>query len=125
MATRTIATRLALRRDSEANFNQDFLPLKGEILLVDTSSNGLRSKVGDGVHTFAQLPYSDQVIKDLVSGIVVHGYYHNGQFYTEANHQITIVPYSYKIYIDIPSCLLSIRRSCNRICSNSWCYETV
>lgn len=102
MTSRTIATRLSLRRDTEANFTkkQDFLPLKGEILLVDTESDGLRSKIGDGIHTFAQLPFSDQVIRDLVSGIVVHGYYYNGQFYTDKNHTITIVPYSYKVYID-------------------------
>lgn len=100
MATRTIATRLSLRRDTEAKFKPDFLPLKGEILLVDTTSNELRSKIGDGIHTFAQLPYSDQNIKNLVSGIVVQGYYHNGHFYTDKNHIITIVPYSYKIYID-------------------------
>lgn len=105
---RTIKTRLKLRRDTESAYLklQNFVPLKGEILLVDTDPNDptqLRSKIGDGNKTFSQLPYSDQFIRDSVSGIVVHGYYYNGQFYTDEDHKINIVPYSYKIYIDIVS----------------------
>lgn len=101
MATRTIKTRLQLRKDLESNYDSSFVPLKGEVLLVDTTSDGLRSKVGDGVKTFAQLPYSDQVVRDLVSGIVVKGYYFGGHFYANEEHTVKIMPYSYKVYINI------------------------
>ena len=59
MAERKIKTQIGLRRDTEANYNtiaETFKPLKGEICLVDTSE-GLKMKVGDGVSTFASLPY--------------------------------------------------------------------
>lgn len=98
MSVRTIKTRLALRRDVESAFSADFIPLKGEVLLVDTASDGLRSKIGDGVTSYSNLAYTDQ---QSASGIVVQGYYYNNKFYTTANHTIVIAPYSYKIYIDL------------------------
>lgn len=104
MGTRTIATRLQLRRDTDINFDKikdTFVPLKGEVLLVDTTSDGLRSKIGDGIKTFAQLPFSDQVIRSLVSGIVVYGYYFNGNFYTTKQYKVLISAYSHKIYINL------------------------
>lgn len=98
MSVRTIKTRLALRRDVESAFPADFIPLKGEVLLVDTTSDGLRSKIGDGVTPYSNLVYTDQ---QSASGIVVQGYYYNNKFYTTQDHAITITPYSYKIYIDL------------------------
>ena len=59
MAVRTLKTQIGLRRDTEANYElvkNTLKPLKGEICLVDTSE-GLKIKVGDGVKTFANLPY--------------------------------------------------------------------
>lgn len=98
MSVRTIKTRLALRRDVESAFSADFIPLKGEVLLVDTASDGLRSKIGDGVTTYSDLKYTNL---QSASGIVVQGYYYNNKFYTTPSHTIVITPYSYKIYIDL------------------------
>ena len=77
--------------------------LMDEIIIVDTVEDGIRYKVGNGVKTFAELPYADQVLRDQVSGIVVQGYYYDGQFYTDNTHNIKIVPYAYKLYIDLTS----------------------
>ena len=74
MSVRTIKTRLALRRDVESAFPADFIPLKGEVLLVDTTSDGLRSKIGDGVTPYSNLVYTDQ---QSASGIVVQGSCYN------------------------------------------------
>lgn len=104
MSTRTLKARIQLRRDTEVNYDKvkdTFVPLKGEVLIVDTTSDGLRSKVGDGVKTFAQLSYSDQTLVDLATSIVVKGYYYNGQFYSDQAHTIVIAPFAYKIYINL------------------------
>ena len=101
-----IKTRVRLWKDTDENFESikdSLIPLDGEIIIVDTAEDGIRYKVGDGVSTFAELPYTDQVLRDQVSGIVVQGYYHEGQFYTDNTHNIKIVPYSYKLYIDLAS----------------------
>jgi hypothetical protein len=49
---------IQLRRDNEYNFEKvknSFIPANGEVVLVDTARDGLRSKVGNGVSTYAQL----------------------------------------------------------------------
>jgi hypothetical protein len=58
MADKQLRTRIGLRRDLESNFSSSFLPLKGEVLFVETD-NRLRIKIGDGVKTFANLAYLD------------------------------------------------------------------
>ena len=45
---------------------------------MDTTSDGLRSKIGDGVTPYSNLVYTDQ---QSASGIVVQGYYYNNKFY--------------------------------------------
>lgn len=104
MATRTLQTIIQLRRNTEAYFElikNSYLPLNGEVVLVDTASNGIRVKVGDGVHYYADLDYADLDLRAQATGIVVRGYFYNGTFYTDIEHTITVVPYGYKIYIDI------------------------
>lgn len=106
METKTIKTIIALRRNTEQFYEtvkNTFIPRKGEVVLVDTASEGLRSKVGDGVTTYANLGFTDENIRTQVSGIVVRGYYYEDEFYTDSEHTITIVGYGYKLYIDIPS----------------------
>ena len=101
-----IKTRVRLWKDTDENFESikdSLIPLDGEIIIVDTAEDGIRYKVGNGVKTFAELPYADQVLRDQVSGIVVQGYYYDGQFYTDNTHNIKIVPYAYKLYIDLAS----------------------
>ena len=80
MATKTLHTIIQLRRDTEENYDiikDSFIPRKGEVVLVDTASKGLRSKVGDGVTTYANLDFSDDALdlkalahKDSASGTI-------------------------------------------------------
>lgn len=103
---KTIKTRIQLRRETEASIDQikdTFIPLKGEVVLVDTASDGIRAKIGDGSSTFSELSFSDENLRALATGTIVRGYYYNGRFYANEEHTITIVGYDYKIYIDIPS----------------------
>mgnify|MGYP007101826706 CR=1 FL=1 len=92
-------TVIRLRRDNDYNYESikdTFVPASGEVCLVDTSRDGLRAKVGDGVSTFGELQFVDEDIRNAVQ----QGYYSNGEFY----HDVTLqTPYSHmlnKIYID-------------------------
>ena len=51
-----------LRRDSVYNYDSDYIPLKGEVLLVDVPGTGLCVKIGDGTSTFSELSYIDTTI---------------------------------------------------------------
>lgn len=82
MATQ-LKTKIQLRMDSVANFNEvgdSFKPLAGEVCLVKTDV-GLRAKVGDGSRVWKDLAYADQN-----NPIVVIGYYHNGDFYKDSTY---------------------------------------
>jgi len=106
MSTKTIKTRIKLRRDTEANFapiENTFIPLNGEVVLIDTASGGLKSKVGDGVKTLAALEFTDANLVLQIHGIVVRGYYYNDKFYQDAAHTQEIAGFEYKVYIDKPS----------------------
>ena len=101
-----IKTRVRLWKDTDENFESikdSLIPLDGEVIIVETENDGIRYKVGNGISTYAELPFADQIIRDQVSGIVVQGYYHEGQFYTTTDYNIKIVPYKYKLYIDLNS----------------------
>lgn len=104
-----IKTRVRLWKDTDENFKsleEDLVPLDGEILIVDTEKEGIRYKVGDGKTPYTELEFADQYLHDQVSGIVIQGYYDGGKFYTSEKHDITIVGYSYKLYIDVNSNIL-------------------
>ena len=61
-------TRIKFKRDTSANWtNKNPIILNGEIILVDTDTGELRAKVGDGVKSYTQLPFSDEVIRSLVT----------------------------------------------------------
>ena len=65
MATKEIkGVRIKFKRDLEDNYNGSFVPLYGEICLVETKDGRLRAKVGDGVTQFSSIPYMD---KELVT----------------------------------------------------------
>lgn len=99
-----INTRVRLWKDTDENFESikdSLIPLNGEIIIVECDDGDIRYKVGNGTSTYEELPFADQLIRDQISGIVVQGYYHEGQFYTTTAHNIKIVPYDYKVYIDI------------------------
>ena len=65
MATKEIkGVRIKFKRDLEDNYDGSFVPLYGEICLVETKDGRLRAKVGDGVTQFSFIPYMD---KELVT----------------------------------------------------------
>ena len=60
-------TRIKFKRDTSSNWtNKNPIILNGEIILVDTDSGELRAKVGDGVKSYTQLPFSDEVVRNLI-----------------------------------------------------------
>lgn len=60
-------TRIKFKRDTSSNWtNKNPIILNGEIILIDTDSGELRAKVGDGVKSYTQLPFSDEVIRNLI-----------------------------------------------------------
>lgn len=55
------------RRDNYFNYNADFVPANGQICFVDTASDGLQIKVGDGITTWENLNYL--VGSDILFGL--------------------------------------------------------
>lgn len=99
MANKEIkGVRIKFRRDTESNYATSFVPLSGEICLVDTE-NGLRFKVGDGSTTFNLLPFVDE--DNLNKFSILQGYYHNNKFYQEDSYTTEFVGNDNKVYIDI------------------------
>ncbi len=45
------------RRDNHFNYQDNFIPKKGQICFVDTPSDGLQVKVGDGLTQWSELNY--------------------------------------------------------------------
>jgi hypothetical protein len=87
---------IKLRRDNDFNYEKikdTFIPANGEICLVDTARDGLRAVCGDGVHTFGEL--------DFVGEVLIRGYYYNGDFYSDIQHENKVVGSITKIYIDM------------------------
>ena len=87
----TFGARLKLRRGSAQDYGEEFVPLEGELCLVDTE-DGVKAKVGDGVTAF---PYLDFI---LIS--IIFGYYYNGEFYYDPYHQAKAGAYKDKLYLD-------------------------
>lgn len=93
-----------LRRDNDYNYEKVkdiWVPLRGELFLIDTARNGLRAKIGDGQKTYAQLPFTDE---DLALNVIIQGYFYEGQFYYDEEKTILIQPSNNKLYIDVLTC---------------------
>ena len=59
----TYNARIKHKRDTAANWESaNPTLLDGEIILVDTAAGDLRQKIGDGVKTYTQLPFTDEAI---------------------------------------------------------------
>jgi hypothetical protein len=101
MATKILKTIVALRRGAESEYQSDYLPLKGEVAFVESSTGDLRMKVGDGTTLFPDLPYADKYVIDQVNSIVCQGYLIDGEFYVDTDKKVKIVPYSYKLYVEL------------------------
>ena len=93
MSQKTIKTIIALRKDTEANWNiikDSFKPLNGEVCFVETVSKGLRAKVGDGTSYFSALPFTDEYILSEIDNVVISGYYLNNKFYTDSTYTVEV-----------------------------------
>ena len=67
MAITEYLSRVKFKRDTSSNWTQyNPILLNGEIILVDTDSGELRAKIGDGEKRYAQLPFTDEVIRNLI-----------------------------------------------------------
>ena len=103
MSQKTIKTIIALRKDTEANWNiikDSFKPLNGEVCFVETVSKGLRAKVGDGTSYFSALPFTDEYILSEIDNVVISGYYLNNKFYTDSTYTVEVEKSINKLYID-------------------------
>ena len=94
---------VTLRRDNDYNYKKienTFIPENGEVCLVDVAGYGLRTKVGNGISTFAQLPYADETILQNINSLIVKGYFYQGNFYADVNHTEILDGMIGRIYID-------------------------
>ena len=99
--TKRMEAIIRLRRDNDYNYERiknTFVPASGEVVLVDTARDGLRAKVGDGVTTYANLPFTDADIRNAV----LQGYYEGDVFYKDPTKNTPFPTMINKIYIDIP-----------------------
>lgn len=56
------------KKDTSANWtNADPTILDGEIIIVVTDSGEVRKKIGNGTKTYTQLPFDDEVIRNLIN----------------------------------------------------------
>ena len=66
--TKTFSTRIKSKRDTSANWESaNPVLLNGEKIIVDTSAGEVREKIGDGVKTYSQLPFTDEKIRGLIT----------------------------------------------------------
>lgn len=94
---------IALRRDNDYNYKKienSFIPINGEVCLVDVAGYGLKAKVGNGISTFAQLPYTDDVLWQNINSLIVKGYFYNEKFYKDAGHEEPLADNTGCIYIE-------------------------
>ena len=68
MAQKIINARAKNKRDTSANWTaNDPVLLDGEIIIVDTADGEVREKIGDGIKTYTQLPFSDEKLRNLLN----------------------------------------------------------
>lgn len=68
MANKQFDARIRWKRDTSANWTSNNpVLLNGEIIIVDTDSGETRFKIGDGVKTYTQLPFEDEVVRNLIN----------------------------------------------------------
>lgn len=94
---------IALRRDNDYNYKKienTFIPVNGEVCLVDVAGYGLRVKIGNGINTFAELPYENNSGSQVANNAIVRGYFYQNNFYVDADHAELIAAEVGRIYID-------------------------
>lgn len=61
--------RVQMKKDTSANWEAaNPVILAGEFIIVTTASGETRFKVGDGTKTYAQLPFTDEPLRNLIGG---------------------------------------------------------
>ena len=113
---------IALRRDNDYNYKKienTFVPINGEVCLVDVAGYGLKVKVGNGLNTFAQLPYTDETILQNINSLIVKGYFYQEKFYADAGHTELLGDVVGRIYIDAVSSKLYTYNGINYEVPNS------
>ena len=66
--TKTFSTRIKSKRDTSANWESaNPVLLNGEKIIVDTAAGEVREKIGNGVKTYSQLPFTDEKIRGLIT----------------------------------------------------------
>ena len=79
MANTEFNVRIQLKRDTDANWRaKDPQLLAGEMVFVDTNSGEVRTKVGDGTKKYSALPFTDEVLRNLVSDSSKPAFYFEG-----------------------------------------------
>jgi hypothetical protein len=102
------ADKIIVRRDNESNYNKKTVIADNEVCLVDVPAYGLKVKLGDGIHTFEDLPYVDDAVLANADTVVIKGYFYQNQFYAEATHSTLLEAATGHIYIDAASSKLYI-----------------
>lgn len=95
--SKVFSTRIALRRNNDYNYDPQFIPLKGEVCLVDTATQGLQLKIGDGQTNFSMLEYWNIVDEESP---IKFGYLHDGTFYTDNTMEHVIAANENWLYVD-------------------------
>lgn len=63
--------RIRDKRDTSANWTSaNPVLLNGEKIIVDTEGGEVREKIGDGVHRYTQLPFTDEKLRAMIDGKV-------------------------------------------------------
>ena len=79
MANTEFNVRIQLKRDTDANWRaKDPQLLAGEMVFVDTNAGEVRTKVGDGTKKYSALPFTDEVLRNLVSDSSKPAFYFQG-----------------------------------------------
>ena len=79
MANTEFNVRIQLKRDTDANWRaKDPKLLAGEMVFVDTNAGEIRTKVGDGTKKYSALPFTDEVLRNLVSDSSKPAFYFEG-----------------------------------------------
>lgn len=86
MANTEFNVRIQLKRDTDANWRaKDPQLLAGEMVFVDTNAGEVRTKVGDGTKKYSALPFTDEVLRNLVSDSSKPAFYFEGSKGTNYN----------------------------------------
>jgi hypothetical protein len=92
---KTLNAIIRLRKDHERQFQaKNTMLMDGEVAIVLTDFNGYRVKIGDGEHSFNELPYENL-------GVFTTGYYDGTSFFYDLQHSEQINPRNHLIFLDL------------------------